>query len=101
MKIYDSNLGGTAAAGTQRNQETQQTVRTDSTRSSQVTGAGGDRFEFSGTLGRLSRAISTGESDRASRVQALASQYQAGLYSPNSAATSRAMIGDALSSGLN
>ena len=78
MKIYDSNMGGVPASGTQRTQETQQTDRTGS--SGKIgSGGGGDRVEFSGTLGQLSRAVSAFQSDRSSRVQAPATQYQGEL----------------------
>jgi len=59
-----------------------------------------DRVEFSGTLSRLSRTLTTFESSRASRVQALAANYQSGSYRPNAAATSKGLIADAMSAGL-
>ena len=59
-----------------------------------------DRVEFSGTLSRLSRTLTTFESSRASRVQALAANYQNGSYRPNAAATSKGLIADAMSAGL-
>jgi hypothetical protein len=52
--------------------------------------------EFSSTLGRLSQALAVSGSERASRVQALAAQYQSGNYQPNSLATSRSIISEAL-----
>jgi len=100
MKIYDSNLGGAAASGAQRTQETQAADRNGAARTFALGGDGGDRVEFSGTLGRLSQALSASQSDRASRVQSLAAQYQSGLYRPDSAATGRAMIADALGAGM-
>jgi anti-sigma28 factor (negative regulator of flagellin synthesis) len=98
MKIYDSNMGGVPASGTQRTQETQQADRANS---GAKIGSGGadDRVEFSGTLGQLSRAVSAFQSDRSSRVQALAAQYQSGTYRTNSAATAGAMISEALGGG--
>jgi len=60
-----------------------------------------DRVEFSGTLSRLSRTLTTFESSRASRVQALAANYQSGSYRPNAAATSKGLIADAMSAGLD
>jgi len=59
-----------------------------------------DRVEFSGTLSRLSRTLTTFESSRASRIQALAANYQNGSYRPNAAATSKGLIADAMSAGL-
>jgi len=97
MKIYDSYLGGAAATGAQRTQETQQTERSGGR--SAASGDGGDRVEFSGSLGQLARVLSSDGSGRAARVQALAAQYQSGAYRPDSAATSRAMITEALSAG--
>ena len=96
MKIYDSNTGGIPAGAAQRTQETPQTDRT--TGRSTPAGGNGDRVEFSGTLGRLSRVLSTFQADRANRVQALAAQYQSGTYRTDSAATSRALIAESLGS---
>ena len=58
--------------------------------------ADGDRVELSSTLGRLSQAIGTYGNQRAERVHALAAQYQAGRFRPNSEVTSRAMVAEAL-----
>jgi anti-sigma28 factor (negative regulator of flagellin synthesis) len=99
MKIYDSNMSSVGANASQRSQETQQTDRSNAGRSSAADGGNGDRVEFSGTLGRLSRVLSTFQNDRSSRVQALAAQYQAGAYQPDSGATSRGLISEALSGG--
>ena len=96
MKIYDSNVGSAASGAAQRSQETQQTDRSHTGRSPASDSGNGDRVEFSGTLGRLSRVLSTFQADRFGRVQALAAQYQNGTYRPDPAATSRAMVSDAL-----
>lgn len=98
MKIYDSNLSGAGTTGAQRTQEMQPVDRSSAGRSA-AAGQGGDRVEFSGTLGRLSRVLSDFQSDRAGRVQALAAQYQSGTYRPDSKAISSAMISDALGGG--
>jgi hypothetical protein len=95
MKIYDSNIGGTQAGATQRSEETQQAERANRGRAS-GSGTDGDRVEFSGTLGRLSRVLSTFQNDRAGLVRTLAMQYQNGTYRADAAATSRAMIAEAL-----
>jgi hypothetical protein len=55
--------------------------------------------ELSGALGRLSQTLSSFHSERASRVQALAAQYQSGKYRPDSHATSRAIVASALADG--
>ena len=99
MKINDPNLSGAAAAETHRSQETQQTGRTGSGRSSGSGADSGDRVELSGNLGRLSRALSSFRSDRATQVQSLTAQYQTGSYRPDSAATSRGMVSEALDAG--
>jgi len=99
MKIYDSN-SGIPVGGSQRSQETQQTDRAGAGRTSTTGGEGGDRVEFSGTLGRLSRVLSTFQSDRSTRVEALAAQYQSGSYQPDSMVISRAMISEALGVGV-
>jgi hypothetical protein len=100
MRIYDVNLTGTSAAESGRAQETQQSGRAGGARTG-GTGANGtgDRVEFSSTLGRLAQAMSADGSARANRVQALAFEYQSGTYRPDSAATSRGMVAEALSDG--
>ena len=87
MRIYDVNLTGSSAAESGRAQETQRSDRSGGARAGGA-GANGssDRVEFSSTLGRLSQAMSADESSRASRVQALAAQYQSGTYRPDSVA---------------
>lgn len=101
MKIYDRNLTGTSAADTARTQESQNLSRagTTASRSSGVS-AINDRVEFSGTMSRLSRTLATFDTSRADKVQALATEYQSGNYTPDSAATSRGMVTEALSAGM-
>ena len=55
-----------------------------------------DRVDFSSSLGRLARTLSTYETSRSSRVQARAAEYQSGHYRADSAATSRDMVSGAL-----
>jgi hypothetical protein len=100
MRISDSDLTGIGGAESARTQELQSTVGGESARPS-VPGGGqsGDRVEFSAGLGQLARAISTYGADRAAQVQKLAALYQSGGYRTDSAATSRAMVSDALSAG--
>jgi hypothetical protein len=94
MKIYDGNLTGTAGAEASRPPEAHKAEGSrESGPSAQATG---DRVEFSGGLGGLSRAVSADHSARASRIQALTSQVQDGTYHPDSRAISRGMIVDAL-----
>jgi len=101
MKIYDRNLTGTTASEMARAQESQNLSRTQGG-SSSTSGVDGsnDRVEFSGTLSRLSRALTTFESARSSRVQALAVEYQSGNYRPDSADTSKGMVAEAMNAGL-
>ena|SRR5450631_968818 len=102
MKIYDSNLIGSSPTETGRAQESQNVSRagTAKTPASRTIDGASDRVEFSGTMSRLSRTLATFESARATHVQALAGQYQSGTYQPDSAATSRGMITEAVSPGL-
>ena len=112
MKIYDLNLTGTSATETGRAQESQKPSRAGTVKSSASgvfngSGASGsgisgssDRVEFSGTLSRVSRSLAAFESSRANRVQALAAQYQNGTYKPDLAATSKGMVAEAMSAGL-
>jgi len=98
MKIYNSNVSGGAIPESHRSQATQRTDSGSTTRSSST--SSGDQVEFSDGLGRLSGALSGFQTGRSARVQALAAQYQNGTYRADSAATSRAIVGEALSAGL-
>ncbi|MEO8592502.1 MAG: flagellar biosynthesis anti-sigma factor FlgM [Candidatus Solibacter sp.] len=100
MKIYDQNPIGTTASQTGRAQEAQNTGRTDSSRASNSSSdSSGDHVEFSGNLSSLSRTLGSFAASRANRVQALAEQYQAGRYTPNTTATSRGLVSELLSAG--
>jgi hypothetical protein len=94
MRISSSELTGvtgpesTAAQGAQRTGPGE-TVETQGAQA-------GDRVEFSSGLGRLASAISTYGANRAAQVRQLAALYQSGGYQPDSMATSRAMITEAL-----
>jgi hypothetical protein len=97
MKITNHDLTGAAPAGAGRTQDAQRSERGD--RASSTSASTGDRVEFSAGLGQLANAISTYGAERAARVQTLAASYQSGGYQPDSAATSRAMVSEALSAG--
>ena len=87
---------GPSPAQSERTAQTQR-AGNDAGSKTPVTGsADGDRVELSSTLGRLAQAIGTYATNRAERVQALAGEYQAGRFRPNSETTSRAMIAEAL-----
>jgi anti-sigma28 factor (negative regulator of flagellin synthesis) len=96
MKVYDRGL---TAAETGQTQDVQKLTNSAGRSSTRGADSAGDRVEFSGNLGRLSRTLSTFETSQASRVQSLASQYQSGSYHPDSAAISRGMLSEALSAG--
>jgi len=98
MKVVDRNLNGGSPVESGRTQESQRASTTTGSAASSQAG-GGDQVEFSQTLGSLARAMSTFNASRASRVQALAAQYQSGTYQANSHATSRMMIAHALTAG--
>jgi anti-sigma28 factor (negative regulator of flagellin synthesis) len=97
MRIYDVNLTGPSAAESGRAQETQKSGRSGSGGAGgAATSGSGDSVEFSSTLGRLSQTMQSYGSARASRVQSLSTQYQGGNYRPDSVATSKGMVTDAL-----
>ena len=101
MKIYDNNLTGTSAAQTGRAQETHKAGSENARTGGSKSGSGSeDRVEFSSTLSRLSNAMASDTSSRASHVQALAAQYQSGHYRADSHATSKGMVSEALSEGM-
>jgi anti-sigma28 factor (negative regulator of flagellin synthesis) len=98
MRIYDRDLTGTAAADSGRAQETQKTDRDTSATSSRSSSASsGDSVHLSTGLASVARALTTDASDRASKVQQLATQFQSGTYKPNSQSTSQSMVAQALS----
>jgi anti-sigma28 factor (negative regulator of flagellin synthesis) len=101
MKIYDRDLTGASAAETGRAQELEKLSRSGTSKSA-TRGQDGpnDHVEFSGTLSRLSRTLETFESMQAGRVRALAAQYQSGNYRPDASATSKGLVSEALSAGL-
>jgi flagellar biosynthesis anti-sigma factor FlgM len=94
MKIYDHSLAGAAASEASRPQEAHKAGH--SRESGRPSEASGDRVEFSGHLGALSRAVSSDQSARSSRIQALSAQVAQGTYHPDSQAISRGMIDEAL-----
>ena len=95
MRIDDRNTVGPAATETGRTPETSKTDRAAGGGSG-AGDSGGDRVEFSSSLGRLSQAISADSAQRASRVQTLAAVYQSGRYHADSQATSQGLISEAL-----
>jgi hypothetical protein len=99
MKIYDRDLTGTAAAESGRSQETQKSGRGATTPPAAAVGGSGDRVELSSALASVSRALASYQSDRGAKVQSLAVQFQAGAYQPNSLATSRGMVAEAVGAG--
>jgi anti-sigma28 factor (negative regulator of flagellin synthesis) len=100
MKIYDRSLTGAGTAEAGKTQESQKTDRTSSGRTDGSGGAGGDRVELSGALGRISQALASFGASRSARVQELSAQYRSGNYQADSAATSRSMISEALAAGV-
>ena len=101
MRIYDRNLTGASAAETGQAQKTQNLNRAGSDTSPTRAGDGSnDSVVFSGRMSQLSRALAAFESTRANRVQALTVEYQSGKYQPDPAATSKALVSEALSAGL-
>ena len=98
MRVNDRNTMGPAASETGRLQDTQKPDRAGTSRTG-AADSGGDRVEFSSSLGQLAQAIATDSATRAGRVQALAASYQAGQYRPDSQATSQGMIAEAIAAG--
>jgi anti-sigma28 factor (negative regulator of flagellin synthesis) len=100
MKVYDVNLTGPSASESGRAQETQKADRESNSRPNTATSPN-DRVELSGTLARISRAVSSYGTSRSNQVQALAQQYQSGNLQPNSVKTSQGMIAEALGGGTS
>jgi len=98
MRVHDQNLTGVNTAAAGGAPETQRSGRTAA--GSGADRAHADRVELSGAVGTISRALTAESGGRASRVRELAAQYQTGNYRPDAAATSRAMISDALAPAM-
>ena len=98
MRVYDQNLNNAAAAQSGAAREVAGTDRAGTTRT-HGNRAEGDHVELSHTLSALSHALGVHETGREARVQELAAQYGRGEYRPNAAATSRAIVSDALAAG--
>jgi len=98
MRVYNSNISGGTAAGADRAQEARGTEAAAG-KTANSSNPANDRVELSQALGSLAKAMSAESSSRASRVSALAAQYQSGAYQPNSHATSKSMIHEALAGG--
>jgi anti-sigma28 factor (negative regulator of flagellin synthesis) len=99
MKVYDRNLAGAAAAGSARPEEAQKAESSRSNAAQSSSRQAGDQVELSGTLGRLSQALSAQGTQRAAKVAALTAAYRSGTYQPNAAGTSKGLVAEALSAG--
>ena len=100
MKIYDSNLSGTAASETRGSQDVQRSGGKNRTGQVSSMGSGVDQVELSGTLGQISRTLSAFQSGRANRVQALAAQYQSGSFHPDSMAIGQSIVQEMMNARL-
>jgi anti-sigma28 factor (negative regulator of flagellin synthesis) len=99
IKVYDGNLAGAAASGSGRTADTQKVGGNAATGGlSSSSSAAGDQVQLSGTLGRVSQALSDQETQRAAKVAALSAAYRSGTYQPNPAGTARGLVSEALSS---
>ena len=97
MRVDDRNLNGAAGLQPGRTSGANGAERTGSNSGSQVSESqSGDRIEISGAAGLVSQALHITSSERAQRIQQLTADYRSGNYQPNSLATSRAIIQDAL-----
>ena len=70
--------------------------RTDATPAESGRAQKTGNVELSSTLGTLSRIISAFGFERSNRLHTHAVQYQSGSYHPDSAATARGMVSEAL-----
>jgi len=97
MRINDLNLTGITSAEAARAQEAQKLNRSQGVRTGTAAAdKSGDHVELSSALETLSRALWASGTERTNRVQALAALYQSGNYHPDSAATARGMVSEAL-----
>jgi hypothetical protein len=99
MRVYDRNITGGSAAEAGRSSETAKVSPAEHGLQKAAGNRSRDRVELSGTLERLSRALSASEGQRAQKVESLAAVYQAGKYSVPVEAVSHAMVAEALMMG--
>jgi len=100
MRISNTDLTGLAGTGSSQAQDLQKTGRGENASSNSLAnGQSGDHVVFSSGLSQLASAISTYGANRTAQVQKLAALYQSGGYHADSAATSRAMVSDAIGAG--
>jgi len=97
MKVLDTNLTGTSAAAAPPAGH----IATQTSLTGPLAGkpGSGDSVEFSGFAGKLGATLAAQSADRATRVTALARDYQAGRYQPDSLVTSRALVSETLAGG--
>jgi anti-sigma28 factor (negative regulator of flagellin synthesis) len=95
MRVTEHNTTGTSAAEAGRPEEAH---RSDSGAQSRAatSKSGSDRVELSSTSASVSRSMAAHRSERDAKVHELAAQYQTGRYRPDSAATSRGMVSEAM-----
>ena len=97
MRVDDRNRTGATPAESGRTQESEKPSRNQGmSPGTGATGKAGDRVELSSTLETLARAMFALGTERASRVPALAAEYQSGSYYADSAATAGSMVSEAL-----
>ena len=95
MKVTSQDVSQSGVAGAGGAHDAHKSAGSGGTNKSS---SGGDHVDFSSALGSLSRAMSSDSSGRHSKVQALAAQYQAGSYTPDSMAISRGLVSEAFGS---
>ncbi len=96
MRIHYQAPPESAAPDTGKSLDAQRVGRGESAGPEAAHGGRGDRVELSSTAARVSRVLSVESGRRASRVQSLAVEYQAGRYQPDAGRIARAMVADAM-----
>jgi len=96
MRIDDRNINPASAPHSGAASETSRSKDSGAQISES---AGGDRSEISSLAGRVSQALGNQSTARAQHLARVAKEYNAGRYSPDSRATSRALIGATLGNG--
>jgi anti-sigma28 factor (negative regulator of flagellin synthesis) len=97
MKVNNRDLTGATPTEPGWVQETQKPNRNQEARAgTAATDKTGDRVELSSTLEAIARGMSAFGSARATHVQALTGEYRSGSHHPDSEATARGMVSEAL-----
>ena len=96
MRVNDTSLNSTAASQSTKAQEVQNSTSQAARKAAAGQSAQTDQVEISSFSTKVMQAASADSPERTAKVEKLAAEYKAGRYQPDSAATSRGIVNDAM-----